>query len=132
MGRTTMATTTGKSFLTGGGNALRGARNGSRLFMKQKYSLNVQIIPGERENFDVSEKRFDREVQSANIMRELRRRREFECTQTQKKSVLPRREKILERPCLLGKLFWRRRIKPFRDSRGLGVQVSPVGNNYSL
>mmetsp|Transcript_14210 Transcript_14210/g.27387 ORF Transcript_14210/g.27387 Transcript_14210/m.27387 type:complete len:121 (+) Transcript_14210:905-1267(+) len=53
--------------------------------MKQKYSLNVQIIPGERENFDVSEKRFDREVQSANIMRELRRRREFECTQTQKK-----------------------------------------------
>ena len=34
---------------------------------------------------DVSEKRFDREVQSANIMRELRRRREFECTQTQKK-----------------------------------------------
>ena len=46
--------------------------NGSRLFMKQKYSLNVQIIPGERENFEVSEKRFDREVQSADIMREVR------------------------------------------------------------
>ncbi len=40
--------------------------------MKQKYSLNVQIIPGERENFEISEKRFDREVQGADIMREVR------------------------------------------------------------
>merc|ERR1712078_712514 len=59
--------------------------NGSRLFMKQRYSLNVQIIPGERENFEVSEKRFDREVMSAGTMREVRRRQQFESTQDIKK-----------------------------------------------
>merc|ERR1711937_898870 len=59
--------------------------NGSRLFMKQKYSLNVQIIPGERENFEVSEKRFDREVLNAGVTRELRRRQQFENTQDIKK-----------------------------------------------
>merc|ERR1712222_248681 len=53
--------------------ASREVCNGSRLFMKQKYSLNVQIIPGERENFEVSERRFDREVQNAAIMREVKR-----------------------------------------------------------
>merc|ERR1712134_41364 len=69
--------------------------NGSRLFMKQKYSLNVQIIPGERENFEVSEKRFDREVQNAEIMREVKRRQQFENTQDIKKRKIE--EKKLRR-----------------------------------
>merc|ERR1712216_491822 len=72
----------GRSVATRGG---AGVSNGSRLFMKQKYSLNVQIIPGERENFEISEKRFDREVQSADIMREVKRRQQFENTQDIKK-----------------------------------------------
>jgi len=69
--------------------------NGSRLFMKQKYSLNVQIIPGERENFEVSEKRFDREVQNAAIMREVKRRQQFENSQDIKKRKIE--EKKLRR-----------------------------------
>ena len=48
-------------------------------------SLNVQIIPGERENFEVSEKRFDREVLNAGVQRELRRRSQFENLQDKKK-----------------------------------------------
>merc|ERR1711871_1074837 len=82
----TMASTnrflSGRSVATRGG---AGVSNGSRLFMKQKYSLNVQIIPGERENFEVSEKRFDREVLNAGVTRELRRRQQFENTQDIKK-----------------------------------------------
>merc|ERR1712115_665411 len=68
------------------GRGLRGGvGNGGRVYMKQKYSLNVQIIPGERENFEVSEKRFDREVLNAGVTRELRRRQQFENTQDIKK-----------------------------------------------
>merc|ERR1712174_137089 len=89
MGRaaTAMAGTSTKQFLSGRSLGLRGSKvcNGSRLFMKQKYSLNVQIIPGERENFEVSEKRFDREVLNAGVTRELRRRQQFENTQDIKK-----------------------------------------------
>ena len=77
------------AFLRGSGGAARAVAgaptNGSTLFMKQRYSLNVQIIPGERENFEVSEKRFDREVMSAGTMREVRRRQQFESTQDIKK-----------------------------------------------
>merc|ERR1712003_41924 len=68
------------------GRGLRGGvGNGGRVYMKQKYSLNVQIIPGERENFEVSEKRFDREVLNAGVQRELRRRSQFENSQDMKK-----------------------------------------------
>merc|ERR1712220_25639 len=82
----TMAST--NKFLSGRSVATRGGArvsNGSRLFMKQKYSLNVQIIPGERENFEVSEKRFDREVLNAGVQRELRRRSQFENSRDVKK-----------------------------------------------
>merc|ERR1719333_1213061 len=82
----------GRSVATRGG---AGVSNGSRLFMKQKYSLNVQIIPGERENFEVSEKRFDREVQNAAIMREVKRRQQFENSQDIKKRKIE--EKKLRR-----------------------------------
>merc|ERR1711934_704496 len=75
--------------------ASREVCNGSRLFMKQKYSLNVQIIPGERENFEVSERRFDREVQNAAIMREVKRRQQFENSQDIKKRKIE--EKKLRR-----------------------------------
>jgi len=74
---------------------LVGVSNGTRLCMKQKYSLNVQIIPGERENFEVSEKRFDREVQGASIMREVKRRQQFENPQDIKKRKIE--EKKLRR-----------------------------------
>merc|ERR1712115_690137 len=79
------ATTSMTNFLSGRQVSKSVVGNGSRLFMKQKYSLNVQIIPGERENFEVSEKRFDREVQNAEIMREVKRRQQFENTQDIKK-----------------------------------------------
>merc|ERR1712199_45578 len=54
----TMVNMSSRQFLSGTSIAPAGraCTNGSRLFMKQKYSLNVQIIPGERENFEVSEK----------------------------------------------------------------------------
>ena len=82
-----MAGPSTKQFLSGRSLGLRGSKvcNGSRLFMKQKYSLNVQIIPGERENFEVSEKRFDREVLNAGVQREVRRRSQFENPQDMKK-----------------------------------------------
>merc|ERR1712174_60537 len=83
----TMVNMSSRQFLSGTSIAPAGraCTNGSRLFMKQKYSLNVQIIPGERENFEVSEKRFDREVQNAAIMREVKRRQQFENSQDMKK-----------------------------------------------
>merc|ERR1712100_151109 len=83
----TMVNMSSRQFLSGTSIAPAGraCTNGSRLFMKQKYSLNVQIIPGERENFEVSEKRFDREVQNAAIMREVKRRQQFENSQDVKK-----------------------------------------------
>merc|ERR1712199_771 len=83
----TMVNMSSRQFLSGTSIAPAGraCTNGSRLFMKQKYSLNVQIIPGERENFEVSEKRFDREVLNAGVQRELRRRSQFENSQDMKK-----------------------------------------------
>merc|ERR1712037_942171 len=83
----TMVNMSSRQFLSGTSIAPAGraCTNGSRLFMKQKYSLNVQIIPGERENFEVSEKRFDREVLNAGVQRELRRRSQFENLQDKKK-----------------------------------------------
>merc|ERR1712176_95007 len=82
----TMVNMSSRQFLSGTSIAPAGGActNGSRLFMKQKYSLNVQIIPGERENFEVSEKRFDREVLNAGVQRELRRRSQFENSQDMK------------------------------------------------
>merc|ERR1712151_499579 len=92
-----MVNMSSRQFLSGRSLGLRGSKvcNGSRLFMKQKYSLNVQIIPGERENFEVSEKRFDREVLNAGVQRELRRRSQFENSQDTKKRKIE--EKKLRR-----------------------------------
>merc|ERR1712087_49818 len=96
MSRKTMASMnkflSGRSVTTRGGASVS---NGSRLFMKQKDSLNVQIIPGERENFEVSEKRFDREVMNAGVTREVKRRQQFENTQDIKKRKIE--EKKLRR-----------------------------------
>merc|ERR1712087_689026 len=103
MSRKTMASMnkflSGRSVTTRGGASVS---NGSRLFMKQKYSLNVQIIPGERENFEVSEKRFDREVLNAGVKRELRRRSQFENSQDEKKL----RRRFMNRGRNTGPVSW--------------------------
>merc|ERR1712174_19627 len=113
MGRaaTAMAGTSTKQFLSGRSLGLRGSKvcNGSRLFMKQKYSLNVQIIPGERENFEVSEKRFDREVLNAGVQRELRRRSQFENSQDVKKRKVEEkklRRRFMNRGRNTGPVSW--------------------------
>merc|ERR1712003_610516 len=92
------------------GRGLRGGvGNGGRVYMKQKYSLNVQIIPGERENFEVSEKRFDREVLNAGVQRELRRRSQFENSQDMKKRKVEEkklRRRFMNRGRNTGPVSW--------------------------
>ena len=72
-------------------------------------SLNVQIIPGERENFEVSEKRFDREVLNAGVQRELRRRSQFENSQDVKKRKVEEkklRRRFMNRGRNTGPVSW--------------------------
>jgi len=72
-------------------------------------SLNVQIIPGERENFEVSEKRFDREVLNAGVQRELRRRSQFENSQDMKKRKVEEkklRRRFMNRGRNTGPVSW--------------------------
>merc|ERR1712010_217259 len=82
----TMVNMSSRQFLSGTSIAPAGraCTNGSRLFMKQKYSLNVQIIPGERENFEVSEKQFDntqdikkRKIEEKKFRRRFANRKNF-------------------------------------------------------
>merc|ERR1711907_657594 len=106
-----MVNMSSRQFLSGTSIAPAGraCTNGSRLFMKQKYSLNVQIIPGERENFEVSEKRFDREVLNAGVQRELRRRSQFENSQDGKKRKVEEkklRRRFMNRGRNTGPLSW--------------------------
>merc|ERR1711924_490127 len=112
MGERERAMASTNKFLSGRSVATRGGAgvsNGSRLFMKQKYSLNVQIIPGERENFEVSEKRFDREVLNAGVQRELRRRSQFENLQDKKKRKVEEkklRRRFMNRGRNTGPVSW--------------------------
>merc|ERR1711943_20555 len=106
-----MVNMSSRQFLSGTSIAPAGraCTNGSRLFMKQKYSLNVQIIPGERENFEVSEKRFDREVLNAGVQRELRRRSQFENSQDVKKRKVEEkklRRRFMNRGRNTGPVSW--------------------------
>merc|ERR1711904_84662 len=135
-----MAGPSTKQFLSGRSLGLRGSKvcNGSRLFMKQKYSLNVQIITGERENFEVSEKRFDREVLNAGVQREVRRRSQFENPQDMKKRE-EAEEKVREqrkelRPGLVGPVLRRRPREPQHSVRrgGPRVQVPSERDHHSL
>jgi len=69
----------------------------------------VQIIPGERENFEVSEKRFDREVLNAGVQRELRRRSQFENSQDMKKRKVEEkklRRRFMNRGRNTGPVSW--------------------------
>merc|ERR1711907_557762 len=98
----TMVNMSSRQFLSGTSIAPAGraCTNGSRLFMKQKYSLNVQIIPGERENFEVSEKRFEREV---------RRRSQYENSQDVKKRKVEEkklRRRFMNRGRNTGPVSW--------------------------
>ena len=80
-----------------------------RCFLFSSRSLNVQIIPGERENFEVSEKRFDREVLNAGVQRELRRRSQFENSQDVKKRKVEEkklRRRFMNRGRNTGPVSW--------------------------
>ena len=80
-----------------------------RCFLFSSRSLNVQIIPGERENFEVSEKRFDREVLNAGVQRELRRRSQFENSQDMKKRKVEEkklRRRFMNRGRNTGPVSW--------------------------
>ena len=80
-----------------------------RFFFFFSRSLNVQIIPGERENFEVSEKRFDREVLNAGVQRELRRRSQFENSQDVKKRKVEEkklRRRFMNRGRNTGPVSW--------------------------
>ena len=65
-----------------GALATRGAAG---VAMKVRFSLNAQTVPGEREDFEVCERRFERDVMSANLRQLLRRKVTFENKQDIKK-----------------------------------------------
>merc|ERR1711924_563660 len=82
---------------------------------------------GERENFEVSEKRFDREVQNAEIMREVKRRQQFENTQDIKK------RKIEEKSSEEGSLAEGEAIETLTQCPGTSIlEVTLLTSTHSL